>query len=293
MTEASVPLDSVVTPIFNGEKFLEKAVQSCLSQTYPHVEVILVDDGSSDGSRALAERLAAAQASVRCQHHEKNQGVSAAWNTGFSAAKGALLLRLAQDDYLVPDAVEKLVALARRHPEAGAVYSDCWIVSADGERERAHTPLPHELFRSSNRTGLCVMLTAQAWNHGVRYDPEFRAAEDLDFFTRLREQGVEFVKYEGEPLLNILLHADSGTNRMSVRQELETARIIRRSKLMDAATKRRLLAKNYTNAVYILRQQNNRAEALAVCKEGIRHAPFCGKLWTQAISLLLTRATSG
>ncbi len=289
MTASSTPLVSVVVPIYNGERFLEKAVRSCVDQTYPQVEVILVDDGSSDGSRALAERLAAAHPAVRCQHHEGNQGVSAGWNTGFSAAKGTLLLRLAQDDYFEPDALEKLVALAQKTPEAGAFYADCWVVRTDGGREIEHTPSPQELFRSSNRIGLCVMLTAAAWSRGVRYDPEFRAAEDLDFFTRLRESGVQFAKYEGEPLLNILLHADSGTIRMSVRQELETAQIILRSGLIDAAAKRRFVAQNYANAVYILRKQNKPGEARTVCRKGLAHAPFSSKLWVERLSLFLTR----
>ncbi len=287
MTEASAPLVSVVIPIYDGERFLEKAVRSCLSQTHGNVEVILVDDGSSDGSRALAERLAAAHASVRCEHHAKNQGVSAAWNTGFSSARGALLLRLAQDDCLDPDAVERLLAAARPHPGAVAVYADWWAVREDGVRERGVTPPPGELFRTSNRVGLCVAVTEQAWKLGVRYDPAFRAAEDLDFFTRLRESGVEFVKCEGEPALNVLAHADTGTNRMRVRQELETAKVIARSTLMDAAVKRRLLARNYSNAAYLLRKQSSRAEALAACKEGLRHAPFSGNLWRQALRLLL------
>ena len=287
MNEASFPLVSVVVPIYNGERFLEKAVRSCVEQTYPKVEVILVDDGSGDGSRALADRLATEHPGVRCQHHEKNQGVSVGWNTGFSAAKGTLLLRLAQDDYFEPDALEKLVALAQKTPEAGAFYADCWVVRTDGEREIEFTPSPQELFRSSNRIGLCVMLTEEAWSRGVRYDPEFRAAEDLDFFTRLRESGVLFTKCEGEPLLNILLHADSGTIRMSVRQELETAKIILRSSLMDGAAKRRFVAQNYANAVYILRKQNKVSEARRVCREGMGHVPFSSKLWIALISVLL------
>lgn len=289
MTDASAPLVSVVIPIFDGERFLEKAVQSCLAQTHANIEVILVDDGSSDGSRGLAERIAAAHPSVRCEHHAENQGVSAAWNTGFSSARGALLLRLAQDDCLEPDAVERLAAAARSHPvaEAVAVYADWWAVREDGVRERGVTPPPGELFRTSNRVGLCVAVTAQAWKLGVRYDPEFRAAEDLDFFTRLRESGVEFVKCEGEPAMNVLAHADTGTNRMRVRQELETAKVIARSTSMDAAVKRRLLARNYSNAAYLLRKQSRRAEALEACKEGLRHAPFSGRLWRQALRLLL------
>lgn len=289
MTDSPAPLVSIVVPIYNGAPFLEKAVLSCLGQTYPHVEVVLVDDGSSDGSRALADRLAQAHPRVRCEHHATNRGVSAAWNTGFSAARGAFLLRLAQDDYLVPEALEKLVALAHQQPAAGALYADCWVLQTGDSREREVTPPPHELFRTSNRMGLCVMLTAAAWHSGVRYDSEFRAAEDLDFFTRLRESGVQFAKYEGAPLLNILLHADSGTIRMSVRQELETAKIILRSSLMDRANKRRLVAQNYTNAVYILRKQDKPAEALATCREGMRHVPWSWRLWLQAGSLLFTR----
>jgi glycosyltransferase involved in cell wall biosynthesis len=290
MNEASLPLVSVVVPIYNGDRFLDQAVRSCVDQTYPHVEVILVDDGSSDGSRAMADRLAAEHPAVRCLHHEENQGVSVAWNTGFSAAKGALFLRLAQDDYFEPGALEKLVALAVKTPEAGAFYADCWVIRTDGERETEFTPSPQELFRSSNRIGLCVMLRAEVWSRGVRYDPEFRAAEDLDFFTRLRERGVLFAKCDGEPLLNVLLHSDSGTIRMSVRQELETAKIILRSSLMGCATKRRFVAQNYANAVYILRKQNKTSEARTVCREGMLQVPFSAKLWVALISVLVVRS---
>jgi len=290
MSVSPAPLVSVVVPIYNGERFLEKAVRSCLEQTHPNVEVILVDDGSSDGSRVLADRLAAAHPGVRCLHHEKNQGVSVAWNDGFSAARGSLLLRLAQDDFLVPDALEKLVALARRQPAAGALYADCWVVKTDGSREREIiTPTPGDLFRISNRVGLCVMLTSAAWSRGVRYDGDFRAAEDLDFFTRLRESGVEFAKYGGDPLLNILLHADSGTIRMSVRQELETARILLRSRLVDPAVRRRLVAGNYANAVYILRKQGKADEALKACREGMKCVPFSWRLWRELLALLIAR----
>jgi uncharacterized protein HemY len=76
---------------------------------------------------------------------------------------------------------------------------------------------------------------------------------------------------------------------MSVRQELETAKIILRSGLVDAAAKRRLAAQNYANAVYILRKQNQPAEAGAVCREGLAHAPFSSKLWLERLSLFLAR----
>jgi uncharacterized protein HemY len=76
---------------------------------------------------------------------------------------------------------------------------------------------------------------------------------------------------------------------MSVRQELETAKIILRSGLVDAAAKRRLAAQNYANAVYILRKQNKPGEARDVCREGLAHAPFSSRLWLETISLFLAR----
>ena len=278
---------SVVIPIYNGEKFLEKAVRSCVGQNRGAMEVILVDDGSADGSRELADRLAGEIGVVRCEHQEKNLGVSAAWNRGFSAARGRWLLRLAQDDCLVEGAVERLVEFAERQPEAGGFYADGWAVGEDGGRRLMRTSEAGDLFRRSQRIGLCVMISAEVWRMGERYDLGYRAAEDLEFFTRLAERGVKFVKVEGEPLLEVLVHGESGSSRMAAEQEWETAKILERSTLVEMGVKRRVVGEHYVNAVYGLRKAGRRVEAVERGWEGLRRRPFCGGLWREALLVLV------
>jgi glycosyltransferase involved in cell wall biosynthesis len=98
---------TVVIPLYNKEQFLAQALESVLEQTYPHVEIIVVDDGSTDTSAQVAEGY-----SVRVIH-QKNQGLSAARNTGIKAAKGQLILPLDADDWIDRMYLTKTVALMR------------------------------------------------------------------------------------------------------------------------------------------------------------------------------------
>lgn len=107
---------SVIVPAYNAEKWLERCVRSALAQTYGEVEIIIVDDGSADGTRTLADRLAAEEARTRVVHR-LNGGLSAARNTGIENARGEMLYFLDSDDYIAPDALETLYA---RMIETGA-----------------------------------------------------------------------------------------------------------------------------------------------------------------------------
>ena len=101
------PLVSVVVPAYNAERWLAKAVASALGQTYPAVEVVIVDDGSSDGTLAVARRLAGDRVRVVAQD---NAGACVARNRGLAEARGELVKFLDADDALAPDAVETQVA---------------------------------------------------------------------------------------------------------------------------------------------------------------------------------------
>lgn len=103
---------SVVIPVYQAKKDLERCVNSWLSQTERNLELILVDDGSTDGSAGLCEELAAGDERVRVIH-QRNSGVSAARNAGIQAAKGEYLLFTDSDDYVAPDYLEKMAGLQR------------------------------------------------------------------------------------------------------------------------------------------------------------------------------------
>lgn len=103
---------SVVIPVYQARKDLKRCVSSWLSQTERNLELILVDDGSTDGSAGMCEELAAGDERVRVIH-QNNAGVSAARNAGIRAAKGEYLLFTDSDDYVAPDYLEKMAKLQR------------------------------------------------------------------------------------------------------------------------------------------------------------------------------------
>lgn len=119
------PIVSVIIIFLNAEPFLAEAVESVFAQTYASWELILVDDGSSDGSTELARRWAREHPDrVRYLEHagHENRGMSASRNVGIAAARGPYIAFLDGDDVYLPQRLERQVALLGAHPEAAMVY---------------------------------------------------------------------------------------------------------------------------------------------------------------------------
>ena len=104
-------LVSVVVPVYNVEKFLPQCVDSLLAQTLPNLEIILVDDGSTDGSGSICDSYAATNENIRVIH-QKNAGLSAARNTGIAAAKGEYIGFVDSDDFIAPQMYRALLEAA-------------------------------------------------------------------------------------------------------------------------------------------------------------------------------------
>jgi len=124
------PRVSVVMPVYNAERFLGEAVESVLRQTYGSWELLLIDDGSTDGSRALAERYAAEHPErIRFLHHpgDGNRGASATRNLGIAHARGEYLALLDADDVWMPEKLERQVPLLDAHPEVGVLCGSTWM----------------------------------------------------------------------------------------------------------------------------------------------------------------------
>lgn len=105
---------SVVVPVYNSERYLHKCVDSLLEQTYSNIEVILVDDGSTDSSPKICDDYAASDKRVKVIH-QKNARIGAARNKGIEASSGNYITFIDSDDYLELDAYEKCVELIMRH----------------------------------------------------------------------------------------------------------------------------------------------------------------------------------
>lgn len=134
----SVPAVSVVTAFFNAEPFLTEAIDSVLAQRWHDLELILVDDGSTDGSRAIAERYAAADPRIRIVAHpgNVNRGLSASRNRGIAEARAARIAFIDADDRWPPNKLAEQLSIMNRHPEisllAGAArYWRSWSSGTD------------------------------------------------------------------------------------------------------------------------------------------------------------------
>lgn len=116
---------STIIPFLNAEKFIQEAIESVFTQTYDHWELLLVDDGSTDGSTAIAQHYAEQYPEKVCYlEHEghQNRGACASRNLGIRKAKGEYIALLDADDVWLPHKLEQQVAILDSHPEAGMVY---------------------------------------------------------------------------------------------------------------------------------------------------------------------------
>ena len=125
-------LVSIVLPLFNREDLVERAILSALQQKGPDVEVIVVDDASTDGSRDIVANLAEREKRIRLFELSSNGGAPAARTIGISRAEGNWVMFLDSDDYLLPDCLSKRLTVAcERGVEV--VHSECWVQAPNSE----------------------------------------------------------------------------------------------------------------------------------------------------------------
>lgn len=186
------PHVSIIVPVFNGARHIEATVQSVLAQRYTDWELIVVDDGSTDGT---AELLRPFRGQIRLVAQE-NQGVSAARNRGLHLALGEFVLFLDADDLLYPDKLKQQVAVLASDPLLGAVHSGWRLVDEDGRPLRPIRPwqqtpeldLPGWL--QWKPVFLGAMLFRRSWLLRIEgFRTDLRQAEDTDFLLRLSLAG--------------------------------------------------------------------------------------------------------
>lgn len=180
------PLVSIVTPSFNQARFIDETIRSVLGQTYPNVEYIIVDGGSTDGSREIIEGYAA---KLAWWVSEKDRGQTDAINKGFARARGEILAWLNSDDTYHPTAIAEAVAYLQEHPDAGMVYGDADLVDENGQ-VLEHFPARQTDYRRL-RNGYvhipqqAAFFRAELWRQVGPLDPSFYFAMDYDLWVRL------------------------------------------------------------------------------------------------------------
>ncbi len=125
------PIVSVVTPVYNAANFLEETIQSVLNQTYPHWELILIDDCSSDGSFEIAKAYSTDDFRIKCFQLSENQGAGIARNFGIKEAKGTFIAFLDADDLWFPEKLQKQVDFMINN-NCNICFSSYQLMNEDG-----------------------------------------------------------------------------------------------------------------------------------------------------------------
>jgi len=179
------PRVSVVIPAYNVERYLREAIESAVAQTAPPHEILVVDDGSTDGTGAIADAVAREHAQVRVIHQD-NGGPAVARNSAIEVAAGEFLTFLDADDAMVPDRIEGQVGYLLAHPEADVVIGATELVAEPGVEFDAAF-LRHEIGAQQHADGINLMaMTARArvFAELGAFDPSYRLSEDYQWLVR-------------------------------------------------------------------------------------------------------------
>ena len=179
-------LVSVIVPVYNTEKYLEKCVETIRAQDYQPIEIVLVDDGSPDRSGELCDKLARTDSRIQVIHKE-NGGLSSSRNAGIDVAKGEYLCFIDSDDYISTDYISTMMQMVNRH-HADLVKVDfvevftrdyTQIDSAQSEVVFEGTNI-EEAFLDLKIDSACVFLYKRSLIGEIRF-PEGKTSEDIPF----------------------------------------------------------------------------------------------------------------
>jgi glycosyltransferase involved in cell wall biosynthesis len=183
------PTVTVVLPAYNAATWLAPAIESILGQCFRDFELIVLDDGSVDGTRAVLAQYADAR--LRVIHHETNRGLISSLNEGIDAAHGKYIARMDADDVAHPKRLQLQVAYLDSHARVGICGT--WFRTHHGTRRASvRPPIDHDeisahlFFRSPFGHPTVMMRRQVLQESGLRYDPKAVHAEDFDLWVRAR-----------------------------------------------------------------------------------------------------------
>ena len=186
MNQPAAPLVSVVTPCYNQAHFLRDAIESILAQTYPRIELVVVDDGSLDNTAVVVADYPLA----RCVR-QGNRGVAEARNVGFGVTNGEYILFVDADDRLAPNAVQTHLRCFAEHPTAGFVVGAIENITSDGSyRGTPHSPVleseqyEHLLRANHIANTIAVMFRRSVFEALGGFTGYFSPAEDYELLLR-------------------------------------------------------------------------------------------------------------
>lgn len=263
----ATPLVSIVLPTHNGSRYLRESIDSCLRQTHENLELIIVNDGSTDETEEIV--LSYGDPRIVYARHHPNAGLPRTLNVGFALAKGDYLTWTSDDNYYADEALEVMLnELQGREPKVQFVYCDYALIDGEGGSaglRRVGTPAS---LRRRNQVGPCFLYTRRAALAVGTYSPELFLAEDYEYWLRI------FFRFSISPVRRVLysyrLHDNSLSSVEGAKRVQQADAKARRSALRGTPVPRRLwelTVGSPTLAVYLIRLRD-RLRATGTASEG-------------------------
>lgn len=233
-TEGGMPLVSVIIPCYNREKYVAETVESVLGQTWSSIELLVVDDGSTDGSRSILERFT--DRIILLEHPGRlNKGQSASINLGLERCRGEYVAILDSDDLFAPDKIRKQVAFLIENPDIGLVYSNGYVIDEQRTILYAAHDKNHEEHSDPDKLLLdCYFLLPNnalvrrdVYRRAGYFDESLRTAQDHDMALRIAE--VAKMGYLGDFLFYYRRHDDSISQKNAKTRWKNGYRILRKA----------------------------------------------------------------
>jgi len=221
------PLISIIIPTYNRSKLLTNCITNCLEQTYDNIEILVIDDGSTDATSNVVAELSRKDARIIC-FKKVNEGLARALNYGFRLAKGDYLTWTSDDNYYAKDAIYKMLKFIL-NKNCAFVYCNYFRFKKDSPEKLRLYKLPNSgAVDNDNRVGPCFMYSREVWKKTGEFNPETILAEDYDYWIRVSKKFT--MCHLNEALYFYMEHEDSFSLRFTKEYDILIISILVRLK---------------------------------------------------------------
>lgn len=290
-----MPEVDVIVPAYNAERYLVEALDSVVAQTFPDWRIVLVDDGSTDGTAAIAKGYASRLGARMLYLYQANRGLPAARNTAIRNSDAELLALLDADDVWLPDRLAESVKVFRGRPEVGLAYGFIEGIDQHGEvistfataSRHAQGHVAHHIYmRSLHLPCPTVTFRRQAALQAGLFDETLRASEDRDLWIRIA------ARYETALVSTLIAQYRSSPTAMTTDPErMHTAQLRVVEKHLglpgcDRAARRVALSRIFRQRAEALTDRGRTLPALGSIGQSLWYAPSDRHSWKVAAATL-------
>lgn len=251
-------LVSVVIPVYNAAEFLKETVLSVLQQDWSDIEIIIVNDGSTDNSAEIINCFANKYSNIKAVHRE-NKGVCHTRNEGIALARGEYIALLDADDVCLPTRISTQVNFLQSNPSVALVGSSVISINKDGltlgrsKKKQTDYFIKSAMLTGSQMANPTVMFNRMILGENLTFIPGYETVEDLELWLRLAKLGFKFANIK-TPLLKYRTTASSLSNTNHQMKLMRTGELLKKYFAPESSLEREftLLASHRYSYKYFL-----------------------------------------